>query len=188
MLPLVSIAASLIQFAPVLAGLLGGPKAEAVAAVAADVARAVTGQSDNDSAVAALRNSPELALQYQQAMNAREVELARIAADTRREEFHAEVAIAQADASDRSSARSMHATLQSWAPAIISMVVLAGFLGILVGVMAGFLSISDNQVLLVLVGNLAMGFGQVLNFWLGSSEGSKRKSAEMLQVRSRPDR
>lgn len=188
MLPLVSIAASLIQFAPVLAGLLGGPKAEAVAAVAADVARAVTGQSDNASAVEALRNSPDLALQYQQAMNAREVELARIAADTRRDESNAAVAIAQTDAADRSSARSVYMAHRPSAPGIISAVVIVGFLGILFGVLEGTLSLPESDVALILVGNLAAGFGQALNFWLGSSEGSRRKSAEILQIRSNPDR
>lgn len=63
--PLIPIAMALAQFAPTIAGLLGGKKAEDVAGKVVEVAKAVTGQSSPDAAVAALQSDPMLAYQFQ---------------------------------------------------------------------------------------------------------------------------
>lgn len=170
--PLVAIAASLIQFAPALAGLLAGPKAAAVAQVAVDVAQAVTGKPDGPTAVMALRGDPALALQYERAMIDKELELAKLAAATEVEMFRAEV-------DDRKSARTMQATLDSLVPAILAASITLGFFGILVGMLGGWLSTDDNPVLMLLLGSLSAGFSSVLAFYLGSSSGSKAKSAQL---------
>jgi membrane protein DedA with SNARE-associated domain len=48
-------------------------------------------------------------------------------------------------------------------------------LGLLTGRMTGYLKAEDNQALLLMLGALGVAFGQVINFWLGSTDGSQAK-------------
>jgi hypothetical protein len=72
-------------------------------------------------------------------------------------------------------ARNMQIQTRSWFPAALSFMVVAGYFGILTGLLVGTLTLSDNQSLLILIGALSTAFGGVLNFWLGSSHGSQSK-------------
>ena len=171
----IAIAASLIEFAPLLAGLLAGPKAAAVAQVAVDVAQTITGTADGPSAVMALRGNPELQLAYQRAMMEKELELARLASQS-------ELAHLAAEVYDRKSARAMQMTLDSLIPASLAVVNTIGFFGILIGMLGGWLSTENNPVLLLLLGSLTAGYGMVLSFFFGSSSGSKAKSARLEQL------
>ena len=74
-------------------------------------------------------------------------------------------------------ARAMQVATRSWVPAALAIIITVGYLGILLGMMLGKLTVSDNQALLILIGALASGFGTVLNFFLGSSHGSSQKTA-----------
>jgi hypothetical protein len=183
MLPLIAIAGALAQFAPVIAGMLGGPKAEEVAKVAVNVAQSITGTPDGPKALEVLKANPEMALLYEQAMAAKQVELARIAADERKDERAVDVAVLQNDTKDRDSARSMATQTKSWAPEVISTVVVLGFISVLVGMLRGTFSAAENNILMLLLGSLSAGFTQVLNFWLGSSEGSKRKTEVLSRAK-----
>ena len=82
-------------------------------------------------------------------------------------------------AGDRKSARDMQAATRSRVPALLSVIVTVGFLGLLTGMMTGTLKADDNQAMLIMLGALGVAFGQVMNFWLGSTSESGRKT-EML--------
>jgi hypothetical protein len=69
---------ALAQFAPMIAGWLGGSRAEDVATKVVGVAQAVTGQSAPDAALAALQADPNLALQFQKAVLEQQAQLAQI--------------------------------------------------------------------------------------------------------------
>ena len=76
MIPAVALLSSVIQLAPALSNLLGaGKKVSEVAELAANVARAVTGTADNDSALASLKAHPELLIQYQEKLLNHEADL-----------------------------------------------------------------------------------------------------------------
>ena len=79
-------------------------------------------------------------------------------------------------------ARDMQIATRSLVPAALAIIITFGYLGILVGMMLGELKVTDNQALLILIGALASGFGTVLNFFLGSSHGSQKKT-ELLGVK-----
>jgi hypothetical protein len=76
-------------------------------------------------------------------------------------------------------ARAMQATTRSNIPAALAVLITVGFFGILIGMMAGRLSVTDNQALLILLGGLSAAWGAVVNFYYGSSADSHRKT-EML--------
>jgi hypothetical protein len=76
---------------------------------------------------------------------------------------------------DRKDARSMQVVARSWVPAALSVIITVGFLGLLTGMMLGFLKAEDNQAMLLMLGALGVAFGQCTNFWLGSTAGSQNK-------------
>ncbi len=63
------ILSAIAALAPTLAGLIFGDKGEEVAQTAVGVARQLTGESDDASAIAALKADPEKLVQWQEAMN-----------------------------------------------------------------------------------------------------------------------
>lgn len=73
------IALALAQFAPMLAGLFGGDKAEAVAGKVVEIAQAVTGQPTPDAALKAIQADPNLAMQFQKAVLDNKLELEKLA-------------------------------------------------------------------------------------------------------------
>lgn len=113
------IAIALAQFAPMIAGMLGGPKAADVATKVVGIAQAVTGQSTPDAALAAIQANPELAMQFQTRLVDSHVELANIAADVEK----AQIAASVQNASDinktmQAEGNSEHWQTYSWRPFI----------------------------------------------------------------------
>ena len=108
-MPLIPIAMALAQFAPMIAGWLGGSKAEDVASKVVDVAKVVTGQSAPDAALAAIQADPALSLQFQQAVLAQQAQLAATAADVQKAQMTYEKDIYAAEANDRANARDLAA-------------------------------------------------------------------------------
>lgn len=102
------IALALMQFAPMLAGLLGGKNAEAVAGKVVDIAKVVTGAKSGDDALAALKANPELAVKFNEAVLNAEVELNRLAAKNAED----------VNATMRAEAASEHWPSYSWRPMI----------------------------------------------------------------------
>lgn len=68
----------------------------------------------------------------------------------------------------------------AWGAPVISVVIVVGFIS-LVGALI-FKSVPDNQAVGMLFGALATAFGQVCNYWLGSSKGSSDKTAAMTAI------
>jgi hypothetical protein len=85
-------------------------------------------------------------------------------------------------AGDRKDARAMQTANKSWVPAALSVIITMGFLGLLTGMMTGNLHANDNQAMLIMLGALGVAFGQVMNFWLGSTIGSSRKTEIIAQA------
>lgn len=111
------IALALLQFAPALAGLLGGPKAEDVAAHVVGIAKTVTGQSAPDAALAAIQADPNLALKFQQSMLEQQGHMAEIAADVTKAELAADTANTQAvNQTMQAEAKADHWPTYSWRP------------------------------------------------------------------------
>ena len=85
-------------------------------------------------------------------------------------------------AGDRKDARDMQKTTRSWVPAALSVIITCGFLSLLTGMMTGYLKAEDGQAMLLMLGALGVAFGQVINFWLGSTAESGRKTEIIAQA------
>jgi hypothetical protein len=85
-------------------------------------------------------------------------------------------------AGDRKDAREMQKVTRSKVPAVLSTIITLGFLGLLTGMMTGYLKADDNQAMLLMLGALGVAFGQVTNYWLGSTSESGRKTELLAQA------
>lgn len=83
---------------------------------------------------------------------------------------------------DRVSARNMASITKSRATAIIAGCVLFAFAGILAMLFVVEVPEASRPVLYVLIGALATALTQVMNFYFGSSEGSKVKDTQISQM------
>lgn len=76
MLPAISLISGIVQLAPALAKVFGANSTSSeYAEKAAQIARVVTGSSDNESALAKLTDNPELLIEYQKAILQQETDL-----------------------------------------------------------------------------------------------------------------
>jgi len=90
----------------------------------------------------------------------------------------------QLDTQNTADARAMQIAVKSSTPDILAVIIVTGFFGILIAMMMGLLTATDQQALLILLGSLSAGFGAVLNFFFGSSRGSQNK--DILLANSTP--
>lgn len=79
----------------------------------------------------------------------------------------------------------------AWGPVVVSVVVTAGFFVTLALLITGGLQKMDGgsdpnvlQIVNISVGALTAGFATVISFWLGSSDGSRRKDLNAFQVQT----
>src|SRR5262249_37256997 len=70
----------------------------------------------------------------------------------------------------------------SWAPPVVSVVVTLGFFIILAALLRDTNNNNALQLINITVGALVAAFSTVVNFWLGSSQGSRAKDAANLQM------
>ena len=76
-------------------------------------------------------------------------------------------------------ARDMQKQTRSPVPALLTLVTVLGFFGLLIGAAAGHFTLEGSDVLMLLLGVLARETASVYNFWLGSSDGSRQKTEIM---------
>lgn len=113
------IALALAQFAPMIAGLLGGPKAEDVASKVVGVAQSITGQSSPDAALAALQSDPNLSFQFQKAILDNQFEIEKLAQELSIAELQADSAnVAVINQTMQAETKSEHWASYTWRPFI----------------------------------------------------------------------
>jgi len=182
MLPLIPLALSIV---PELIKMIAGDKAGAVATTVANVVQEVTGTPDVAEAQRKLAADPALAAQLR-------VRLAEIALETQKamdlaaeQQRQAELAAIQKALENTQGARSTMVDLVksgsaiAWGAPLVSAIVTAGFFIFLIVLI--HTDLRDNptvaNVINITVGALAAAFATVVNFWLGSSQGSRDKDA-----------
>ena len=87
--------------------------------------------------------------------------------------------LARMDLENTKDARDMQRTTRSPYPAVLSTFVTLGFFGILGSMLV--MEYRPTDSLLIMLGALGAAFGAVVNFWLGSSNGSATKTQLMAE-------
>lgn len=161
------------QLAPLLGTALAGPLGGAAAAFLADklgveekTVEAVT------DAIASSKMTPDQV----QSIKLAEIEFEKFLKQN-------QIDLEQIHADDRKDARGMLTATQSKVPAILSFTVTLGYFAILLGMMFGWLKVSDSQALLLMLGSLSTAWGMVMAFWFGTTSGSQAKNQLLLNAK-----
>lgn len=168
MIPMIPIAMALAQFAPGIIKLLtGSDKAEEVAGKVVEIAQTVTGTSDGESALAAIKADPNKVLEFQAAMAGQQADLEKA--------YLADIANARAmqvaalGQEDQFSKRFVYYFAVFW-----SVFAMAFFSAVTFFPVQGFGQRIADTILGVLVSTIITG---IFHFLYGSTRGSLEKSA-----------
>ncbi|MEL6506141.1 MAG: hypothetical protein AAFR29_00780 [Pseudomonadota bacterium] len=162
------IKAILTGIAPQLAHALGGPLA---GAAVERISRALFGSasaSEDDIAVALTTATPEQIIALRQA----DLDFQRLLQETTLEQ----VRIA---AADRANARLHQREMEDWTPSVIGALVIFGFFVVLGAMVARQLPQGAETEFSIMLGALATMTAAVVNYFFGSSAGSKEKTKLM---------
>jgi hypothetical protein len=154
--------------APQLASALGGPLAGA--AVAA-LSKAIFGEegASEEAIDAALQNAaPEQIVALKRAEAEFQIALRNAAVEE-----------ARIDAGDRASARARQQAMSDWTPSVIGACIILGFFIVLAAMVAGRLPSGAETEFSIMLGALATMIAAVVNYFFGSSAGSKEKTRLM---------
>lgn len=191
--PLIGLAITLV---PQLLQFFAGDKGGQIGKKVTDAVADVTKTRSTEEAIKKVNEDPKIKanLQAQLAQIALAAQRASYedAQSERDAAYKADLLALQSTAGARQAALGFAASgpWNASAPAILSYTVVAGFLVILGFMSAGKLNPPNNdglfQTMNILIGALAAAFATVLNFWLGSSLGSRRKDSVVEYQAAQP--
>lgn len=175
--PIPILASLVAQAVPAIAGIFTddddikpGSAADVAIKVATGAAKSLAGSDDLATAVDKINSDPALFASFKAEMNRNSETILAI------------------HARDRQNARNMMIKLAEaghWAaagPVIISLVVSIGFFAMLWIVLKVKVPDGSADLANILLGGLSISFGQVINYWCGSSKGSADKTRLMAPL------
>lgn len=152
------------EAAPTVAAALGGPLAGAAATILRRVVLGDEGGSDEALSDVLLAGDPQTLLALRQAEH-----------EFRRAVLDAEEEGARIAALDRDSARRREMTVRDKTPALLGTAVIGGFFAALALMLFRELPVGAEPVFAIMLGALSTMTGAVVNYYFGSSAGSKSK-------------
>jgi ABC-type multidrug transport system fused ATPase/permease subunit len=187
--PLIAIAASLL---PELVRLIAGDRAGTAATQVADAVRTITGADDPAAAQAALAD-PAKATELRVRLAEIALEQQRIQREAEDRRRQAELEELKARSADTADARSKTLELArqgssiAWGAPVMSTIIVIGFFAVLLVMV--FRPFNQDatltiQLLNIVIGALVASFTAVVNYWLGSSEGSRSKDETVRSLQA----
>jgi len=153
------------QIAPTIATALGGPLAGVAVKTLSNVLLGHENGSEDDVKAAMATASPEQL-----------VALKKIDADFKVQMKELDIDLERIAAGDRDSARKMQTETKDWTPKILAYFITFGFFGALIWLMVFGIPQTGTEVLLMMLGSLSTSWTGVVQFYYGSSAGSKAKT------------
>ena len=153
------------QVAPTLATALGGPMAGLAVKTLSNVLLGHEEGSDEDLSKALGSATPEQLS-----------DIKKIDADFKVRMKELDIDLEKISAGDRDSARKMQMETKDWVPKVLAVAITIGFFGILVWMLVYGMPPSGTEALLMMLGALGTAWTGVVNFYYGSSAGSKAKT------------
>ena len=153
------------QVAPTIATALGGPLAGiAVKTLSAVLLGHENGSEDDVKAAMSSASPDQLAA------------LKKIDADFKAHMKELDIDLERIAAGDRDSARQMQRETKDWTPKALAFFITFGFFGALIWIMVFGIPQTGTEVLLMMLGSLSTSWTGVVQFYYGSSAGSKAKN------------
>lgn len=167
--------------APALATAFGTPAAGAAVAILSNAifGRDDASEGDIATAIAGGHLTAEQVAAIRKADNDFKVQMAQIAADSEK------AYIADTDGARKQTvALAQTGSAIAWAPVVISALITVGFFACIVLLFVYERDWTERQAALLnmLFGALVIAFGQVCNYWLGSSAGSKQSADSIRKI------
>ena len=153
------------QLAPSIATALGGPLAGVAVRT---LSNALFGHEDasEEQVSEALSNATPDQL----------AAIKKIDADFKVQMKSLDIDLERISAGDRDSARQMQRETKDWVPKVLAIVITLGFFGILIWMLLNGMPKTGTEALLMMLGALGTAWTGVVNFYYGSSAGSKAKN------------
>jgi len=153
------------QIAPTIATALGGPLAGIAVKTLSNVLLGHENGSEEDVSAAIASASPDQL-----------AALKKIDADFKAHMKELDIDLERIAAGDRDSARQMQRDTKDWVPKVLAIVITLGFFGILIWMLLNGMPKTGTEALLMMLGALGTAWTGVVNFYYGSSAGSKAKN------------
>jgi hypothetical protein len=153
------------QVAPTIATALGGPLAGVAVKT---LSNALFGHEDGteEQVFAAMANATPEQL----------AAIKKIDADFKMQMKSLDIDLERIAAGDRDSARKMQSEMKDWTPKALAFFITFGFFGALIWIMVFGIPQTGTEVLLMMLGSLSTSWTGVMQFYFGSSAGSKAKN------------
>ena len=164
----------LAQIAPTIATAIGGP----VAGMATKaLSNALFGHQDapDDEIQAALLNATPEQLST----------IKKIDADFKAKMKELDIDLERIASQDRDSARNMQIHTNDWIPRVLALLITVGFFGILIWMLTKGMPPTGTEALLMMLGALGTAWTGVVNFYYGSSAGSKAKTDALSEFKGK---
>ena len=153
------------QVAPTIATALGGPLAGvAVKTLSSALFGHEDGTEEQISEAMAAATPDQLAA------------IKKIDADFKVQMKSLDIDLERIAAGDRDSARQMQKETKDWTPKALAFFITFGFFGALIWIMVFGIPQTGTEVLLMMLGSLSTSWTGVMQFYFGSSAGSKEKN------------
>lgn len=157
--------------APLLGTALGGPLGGAAAAFIADK----LGLEDKTiETVAGVLNSGKMTPEQLASIKLAEIDFQKFLKEN-------DIKLEEVAAGDRNSAREMNKITKSPVPAVLTMLITAGFFGVLAWMLYNPIA-ADSPPLLIMLGQLGTAWGVACAFWFGTTSGSAQKNQLLAQA------
>lgn len=160
--------------APLLGGVIAGPAGTAIANIVASE----FGVDTSENLIKTLEADPGAKEKLIEIQTNSKIELQRIAMQMAENELKYGTQQQEIDFQNTKDARDNFFKTKSWMPQFVSISSILGFYGCIFLIAQYHQEEQDQQVLYMLLGSVSMAFGAVINFWLGSSAGSRIKDME----------
>jgi membrane-bound ClpP family serine protease len=158
------------QVAPTIATALGGPLAGMAVKALSGVLLGHENGSEEELSKALSEATPEQLATVKQ-----------IDADFRVRMKELDIDLERISAGDRDSARKMQMQTNDWIPRVLALLITVGFFGILIWMLVKGMPATGTEALLMMLGALGTAWTGVVNFYYGSSAGSKAKNDMLAQ-------
>ena len=156
------------QVAPTIATALGGPLAGVAVKTLSNALFGHEDASEDQISEAMASASPDQL-----------AAIKKIDADFKVQMKSLDIDLERISAGDRDSARQMQRETKDWVPKVLAIVITLGFFGILIWMLLKGMPQTGTEALLMMLGALGTAWTGVINFYYGSSAGSKAKTDAM---------
>jgi hypothetical protein len=176
-----------VKYAPTLGLALTSPAGAAVA-IANVVASAFGGDiKEPQSLLNKMQSDPELQIKLLQIQRDYDIKCQQIIADMEFKQLDHEEELYKADVQDRESARTANNGNQNnnkrdFMPPVIAVLVIVGFYGSIASIMLVNHNEADRDILYMLLGVLGTAFISIINYYFGSSAGSRDKTISLSNM------